>query len=646
MTLSTPEKRLSLPAQVLGMKVVPYAQQIEVELESVGLQLVWDHHQLLSVRASVALWQKVGGLCGHLDGNSDNDLMSRSGTVSQTCRNFTDSWRSGDQACVADTDEPLAQCHGDRHKVAVEHCRKLLHNVQLKSCLEHFNQETLLRTCIQDHCGCPGEGQTCTCNFLQSLVDECRSKGTGPTVRDWRNLQLCPISCSGGRIYQACGPQSQPSCESNGVADPSQCFEGCFCPSGTLQYKDTCIDHKMCPCELRGREFQPGEIHQKECNTCTCQAGKWECTQEKCSKRCTAFGDPHYRTFDGRTYDFQGRCLYYLLKTSTLSVEGENIKCSGQDDPLSSGGGASCTRSVTIRFSLKEGGPTVIKLSQKLQTYVNGEVVTQLPLELGNGEVVLRLASHHFITVTFGDGLVVWWNGDSTVHIDAPYSYYDNTAGLCGTFNDNTKDDFLTPDGDYEHTAAAFGNKWRTKELCADPDPPVTLTPCSNNPQQRAKAEELCSVLRSDTFKSCHWAVDPASHYENCIADVCGAKDRNPLNTDKALCELLADYANLCVRNGIRTSWRQAIKQCSIQCPDGQEYDECGDSCALSCFDLQNRDQCKRQCVEGCRCPKGHFLIEQQECVPQKACSCYYDGLSFQAGYKEVRPGAKFEQLW
>ncbi|KAH8249445.1 hypothetical protein KR032_009614, partial [Drosophila birchii] len=645
-TLSTPEKRLSLPAQVLGMKVVPYAQQIEVELESVGLQLVWDHHQLLSVRASVALWQKVGGLCGHLDGNSDNDLMSRSGTVSQTLRSFTDSWRSGDQSCVPDKDEPLAQCHGDRYKAALQQCRKLLHNIQLKSCLEHFNQATLVRTCIQDHCGCSGgDSQSCTCNFLQSLVEECRAKGTGPTVKDWRNLQLCPISCSGGRIYQTCGPQSQPSCETSGVMDPNQCFEGCFCPSGTLQYKDTCISQKMCPCELRGREFQPGETHQKECNTCTCQAGKWECTQEKCSKRCTAFGDPHYRTFDGRTYDFQGRCLYYLLKTSTLSVEGENVKCSGEDDPLYTGGGASCTRSVTIRFSLKEGGPTVIKLSQKLQTSVNGEVVTQLPLELGNGEVVLRLASHHFVTVTFSDGLVVWWNGDSTVHIDAPYSYYDNTAGLCGTFNDNTKDDFLTLDGDYEHTPDAFGNKWRTKELCADPEPPVTPTPCSNNPGKRAKAEEICSVLRSDTFKSCHWAVDPASHYDNCIVDVCSSTDTNPGTSNKALCELLADYANLCVRNGIRTSWRQAIKQCSIQCPDGQEYDECGDSCALSCFDLQNRDKCRRQCVEGCRCPRGQFLNEQQECVPQKACSCYYDGLSFRPGYKEVRPGAKFQQL-
>lgn len=53
------------------------------------------------------------------------------------------------------------------------------------------------------------------------------------------------------------------------------------------------------------------------------------CTQVPCGARCGAVGDPHYTTFDGLRYNFMGHCTYTLLKTKNITIDAENVACSG-----------------------------------------------------------------------------------------------------------------------------------------------------------------------------------------------------------------------------------------------------------------------------------------------------------------------------
>ena len=156
-----------------------------------------------------------------------------------------------------------------------------------------------------------------------------------------------------------------------------------------------------------------------------------------------------------------GKCSYYLLKTDGISVEAENVACSGAISQNMNMRSAlvsefpSCTKSVTIKFQ-DEGKERTIKLKQGGVVVVDGYELLLLPKDLMNGLIKIRQPSSSFVLVDFKIGIKVWWDGVTRVYIDADASFRGKTKGLCGTFNSNVKDDFLTPEGDIESAISLF----------------------------------------------------------------------------------------------------------------------------------------------------------------------------------------------
>ncbi|CAB0034806.1 unnamed protein product [Trichogramma brassicae] len=358
---------------------------------------------------------------------------------------------------------------------------------------------------------------------------------------------------------------------------------------------------------------------------------KWKCTNKKCPARCSVLSDPHYFTFDGKKYDFQGKCSYYLVKGDDFNVIAVNGICDygvvfGDRDALP--GEPTCTRSVKINWA-----STTIELMRDRRVFVDGSEVTgQLPVTVA-GKAIVRHISSSRVLVRLPVGLDVIWDGVYDVNINAAEKLRGKVAGMCGTFTSTQKDDFWTPDGSTEVSVFAFANKWKVDENCKD----VTEEPkhtCDVHPEKRAVAEKYCSVMRNTTFESCKNAVDPEHFYQMCVYDMCGCESSK---LDSCLCPTISAYAQQCAVKGIVIPWRQKVEQCRVSCPMDQEYQVCGNSCSRSCADVSLDTECEEQCVEGCNCPRGQSLDSKGNCVPIGQCPCLRDGKEFAPGVSEVR---------
>ncbi|TMS05280.1 Kielin/chordin-like protein [Larimichthys crocea] len=262
-------------------------------------------------------------------------------------------------------------------------------------------------------------------------------------------------------------------------------------------------------CLYQGTVYHSNEQWEvDECTSCTCVFGDVHCQSERCPPltcatdempaivpglccphclprpaTCIAFGDPHYRTFDGRMLHFQGACTYILAQ----DCEGGDFSIHATNDDRGRKG-VSWTKEVTVFI-----GDVTVQLLQDWVVKVNDEVVT-LPF-LKEPYIYVERQTNTILLNT-NIGLKVLWSGRSHLEVSVPGSYKSHTCGLCGNFNNYYQDDLRMPNGRISQSESDFGNSWRVingSHSLTSCRPGENVDPCKEAGYQ-AKKGANCSL--------------------------------------------------------------------------------------------------------------------------------------------------------
>nr|XP_011760670.1 mucin-2 [Macaca nemestrina] len=406
----------------------------------------------------------------------------------------------------------------------------------------------------------------------------------------------------------------------------TECISGCVCPDGLMDDgRGGCVEEKECPCVHNKDLYSPGAKIKVDCNTCTCQRGRWVCTQALCHGTCSIYGSGHYITFDGKYYDFDGHCSYvavqdYCGQNSSLgsfSIITENVPCGTT--------GVTCSKAIKIFI-----GSTELKLEDKHRVVIQrdeGHHVTYTTREVGQ-----------YLVVESSTGIIVIWDKRTTVFIKLAPSYKGTVCGLCGNFDDHSNNDFTRRDHMVVSSGLDFGNSWKEAPTC--PDVSTNPEPCSLNPHRRSWAEKQCSILKSDVFSICHGKVDPKPFYEACVHDSCSCDTGGDC---ECFCSAVASYAQECTKEGACVFWRTP-DLCPVFCdyynpPHECEwhYEPCGNRSFETCRTINGiHSNISVSYLEGCypRCPKDRPIYDEdgKKCVTADKCGCYIEDTHYPPG--------------
>lgn len=240
-------------------------------------------------------------------------------------------------------------------------------------------------------------------------------------------------------------------------------------------------------------------------------------------------------------FDFQGRCKHVMVtdkcaeNLSTeekIHIEVNSMSCGSQD--------VTCAKEIIAKIY---GTTFILKKGTKKAEIVSSEE------SISDYEVYNFAGSYvHIIT---NHGLSLMWDNGTRLYITADSKLSGKLCGLCGNFDGNEANDFVTFQGDLTGSSLTFGNSWKTDESC--PKAKEVLDTCKARPHRLDSAKRKCSILQSVKFKACHSLVSVTPYYDRCVFDACGC---DLLGGDDCLCGAVGAYQKECQNEGVFVGWR------------------------------------------------------------------------------------------
>nr|XP_040022015.1 IgGFc-binding protein isoform X1 [Gasterosteus aculeatus aculeatus] len=619
-----------------------------------GLVVSYDWNHEVVIKLPSSYYGSVCGLCGNFNGNNRDELQNPAGKAVSSVTEWGKSWQTpnqdGDHSCRDTCGENCPTCEADQKKLYETEvfCGGLVAktNNVFEKCHGKLDPQAFMDNCVYDMCLNKGDKKM-LCQALASYSQECREEGI--VITDWRKKFGCPMSCQRHSHYEDCASPCPPSCpfpEQKNTCNGA-CLEACVCDNGYVLSAGACVPAKTCGCSYQGRYYKPGQRFwaDEACGRlCECDTtlGIVTCREASCSAKetcavvdgeracrpishatCTASGDPHYRSFDGRRYDFQGTCVYQLVGLCSQQPGLEPFKVTVQNENRGSKA-VSYTRTVT--FSIY-GFVLTISREYPNKVLVDGQAAS-LPLDYNN-ELVVFLSGRTAVVETVA-GITVTFDWHSTATVTLPSNYQGAVCGLCGNYNGKAQDDLTMRNGHPATNGAELGESWRESLVpgCSSVCQGAWCQACSDAQRKEYQAEKFCGIIadKSGPFRVCHSHVDPAPYLEDCVYDACHYHGHRG-----SVCDAVGVYVSACQSQGITiTSWRTDTF-CPMACPANSHYILCAAGCPATCASLTTMGTCRRPCTEACECDEG-YLLSGDACVPVRDCGCSYNGLYFRKG--------------